>query len=645
MSLLSNSDALQRFEIIWEHVECGICIVDAHTREILAINPVAARMFGAAPETIVGKRCHQFICPAEEHSCPIMDKGQVVDRSERKFVRANGETIPIVKSVAKIQYHGRLALLESFTDIAPLKEAEDKLRQMHVTQEASRAKSDFLSRMSHEMRTPMNAIIGMTKIAEKTDDVDKLKHCLSMIGVSSSHLLGLINDVLDMSKIEAGKLELDSAPLNIGQILGRACTLIDDRTGEKRQRLNVLIAPDMELDFVGDPLRLSQILTNLLSNAVKFTPEGGTIELTAEELRRGDATSTLRFKVIDSGIGMTSEQIGKLFKAFEQADSSISRKFGGTGLGLAISKNLVEQMHGEISVVSYPGAGSTFTVDVELARTEQQAAEALPQDFRIVLVSGDSGTTAQFSALVSRLGLQADIATSMEDAWDRLAAACSRGRPYDLCLLDHDLEGEGALAFAASLQPGEAHNMVLMTSFTRWSRVDEVAHAAGIRNFIAKPLFPSSLCDLIRQCEASGNAAGLSASRADASDTDLSHLQVLLVEDVDINQDIFIALLEETGIRIDVADNGLEALEALRAAPDKYDLVFMDVQMPQMDGYTATRAIRREPGVYGSPPIIAMTANVFKEDIDKCLECGMNDHLPKPIDDVQVLEKIVQYCR
>ena len=219
MDKASKTEALERFETIWEHVECGISIIDAQTREILDINPVAVRMFGDAKEKIIGKRCHQFICPAEENSCPIMDKNQVVDRSERKFVRADGEVIPIIKSVAKIRYNGRLALLESFADISTLKAAEQKARLVDVVEQANRAKSDFLSRMSHEMRTPMNAIIGMTRIAKLSNDPAKKEYCLDKIEEASRHLLAVINDVLDMSKIEANKLELSCQEFDFEKML------------------------------------------------------------------------------------------------------------------------------------------------------------------------------------------------------------------------------------------------------------------------------------------------------------------------------------------------------------------------------------------------------------------------------------------
>ncbi len=386
-------------------------------------------------------------------------------------------------------------------------------KEKENAQAAAKAKSDFLSRMSHEMRTPMNAIIGMARIAESTRDVDKLKYCLQTIGVSSEHLLSIINDVLDMSKIEAGKFDLTPEPMNLPRCLNKIMNLVQDQALTKHQQLSVYVSPDLPLDFVADELRLSQVLTNLLSNAVKFTGEGGRIML---DVRPTDDES-IRFSVQDDGIGMTEDQLKKLFQSFEQADGSISRRFGGTGLGLAISKSIVEKMGGAVSVKSVYGQGSTFIFDIPMRR-----------------------------------------ATDAEQ-----------------------------LALAADM-PGEAGD----------------------------------------------------------GPADFTGLCALVAEDVDINAEIFRALMEPTGLRIDVAGNGKIACEMYEADPVKYDLILMDVQMPEMDGLEATRHIR----ALGTEkarviPIIAMTANAFKEDIDKCLKSGMNDHLAKPIDEKMVKEKISRWAR
>ena len=639
-----HEDALQRFETIWNHVECGISIIDAATREIIDINPIAARMFGDDKEKIIGKRCHQFICPAESCSCPIMDKGQVVDRSERKFVKADGTMIPIVKSVAKIQYKGRLALLESFTDISTLKEAEAKLMSLQVAEQASQAKSNFLSRMSHEMRTPMNAIIGMSKIAESTDDTDKLKYCLSMIGNSAEHLLALINDILDMSKIEAGKFDIHAAPFNLEETLSTICSLIVEKAGEKELHFSVDLGVGMPLRYIGDSLRLSQILANLLSNAVKFTPQGGRISMGVREVERRGKSSVLRFTVTDTGIGMTREQTAKLFNAFEQADTSISRRFGGTGLGLAISKNIAEKMNGSISAQSESGKGSTFTVDIEVERDEHATPVSppegvIPSALRLLVVDADEEARARFAAMAGHFGFAVDQSASGEQALEMNAE-----KAHDLVFINCSLPEMSALETAKGLDIAGKSHLIMMGSFREWNTMDRDARCVGVAHFVSTPLFPSALLKVVADVLGKNASAQKQKPETTARKTDLSSVSLLLAEDVPINREIFTALLENTGVRVDEAEDGYAALAKFSQAPEKYDMIIMDVQMPGMDGFEATRAIRAS----GLPraesiPIIALTANVFREDIEKCLACGMNDHLAKPIDEAEVVRKIADY--
>jgi len=511
---MSAREALERFEVVWANVECGIAIVDAETRDILDVNPVTIRMFGGNRSDIVGHRCNTSFCPAEAHSCPILDKNQMVDRSERKFKRADGTIIPIVKSVAKIMLNGRLALLESFTDISNLKEAEKQLLQMQVTEQANKAKSLFLSTMSHEMRTPLNAIIGMTAIGRSTGDLTQKNRALDKIDDASRHLLGIINDVLDMSKIEAGKFELSPAEFSFEKMLQRVVNVVSFRAGDKRQRFTVSSDPNIPPVMHGDDQRLAQIITNLLGNAVKFTPEGGSVRLSARLVCEDCGECSIRFEVTDSGIGISVEQQSRLFQSFQQADGNTSRKFGGTGLGLSISKNIVEMMGGTITVESELGKGATFAFTIPMKRGDAQAYEQLVRETE--------------------------------------------------------------------------------------SGVEDSVNFEGRR--------------------------------------------ILLAEDVEINREIVLSLLESTRLGIDCAANGAEAVRMFQADPERYDAILMDVQMPEMDGYEATRLIRATSAARAADiPIIAMTANVFREDIEKCLAAGMNDHLGKPIDIHDVQEKLRQY--
>ncbi|MDR2553462.1 MAG: response regulator [Treponema sp.] len=409
----------------------------------------------------------------------------------------------------------------------------------------TRAKSEFLANMSHEMRTPMNAIIGMTSIAKAADVIEKKDYCLSKIEDASSHLLGVINDILDMSKIEANKFELSLAEFNFEKTIHKAVNVVIFRMEEKKQHFSLHLGENIPQTLWGDDQRLTQVITNLLSNSAKFTPDGGNISLMGrctgeEEAPGGGRICTIQIDVADSGIGISPEQKGRLFRSFEQADSNTSRKFGGTGLGLAISKRIVEMMNGEIWVESESGRGAVFSFTVKMRAGTAAAGRSLPGD-----------------------------------------------TPKTVPAKDVPAPGGGQT-------PG----------------------AEPPPDFTGKTL--------------------------------------LLAEDIDINREIVLALLEPMGLVIDCAENGKEALEKYRAAPEKYDLVFMDIQMPEMDGYEAARGIRKfetEQAEKGLPvsrsgsgvPIIAMTANVFKEDVEKSLASGMNSHLGKPLDMDAVLEKLREY--
>ena len=391
-------------------------------------------------------------------------------------------------------------------------EITDLMREKDNAQAATKSKSDFLARMSHEIRTPMNAIIGMTRIAQQTEDAAKLRHCLSTIESSSKLLLGIINDVLDMSKIETGKLELEHRPFNLGKILSVIRDVLDGDLEKKHLAFSMVLSPGTDSTYMGDEMRLSQVITNLLSNALKFTQDYGRISLQVKETGREGRFSTLLFTVTDTGIGLTREQMGRLFTSFEQADGSITRRFGGTGLGLAISKSIVEKMDGRIWAESEYGAGSKFMFEVNLERLPENMAGELPAP------------------------------------------------------------------------PGET--------------------------------------------------------------PDYSDKTILLAEDIEINREIFIAHLTETNMTIETVENGLEAVKKFKENPEKYDLIVMDVQMPGMDGLEAAREIRAQALPRAQDiPIIALTADVFTDDISECLKSGMNDHLSKPLSYEQLMEKLGKYLR
>lgn len=648
-----RDNELKRIGTILDNIECGIVIVDAQTHELLDINPVAERMYAGDKNTVIGKRCHKFICPAEKGSCPITDLHQEVNRSERMLIRADGTTLPIIKSVAKIWYNEKPALLESFTDITNLKKAEEKLRLLEIAEQSNRAKSEFLSRMSHEMRTPMNAIIGMSKIAANTDDINRLRYCLAAIEASSTHLLGIINDILDMSKIESGKFELDSKPIHIEKILMKICDFIIELADQKNIKLDIFLDNKINTQYLGDELRLTQVIINLISNAVKFTHEDGAISLTADMVQKDTNSSVLRFIVADTGIGMTEEQISRLFNAFEQADGSITRRYGGTGLGLAISKNIVEKMDGKIWVESKPDRGSTFTFEVRLEHTAAQpetetavSDETRFPNIKVLVMDTDAETRAYFISIVKRHGIIADEAENIESLTSYLALAKETGEPYDALFLAYYQRGTYNLESLNKLTyETDRSTVILMTSMRTWRNIEDAANNAGFNKYISKPLFPSAVLGAINSI-AEAPAMTLEAEATPAKTIpDFSGVTLLLAEDVPINQEIFIALLEETKIRIDVVENGMEAVQKFKDYSDRYDAIIMDIQMPVMNGYEATEIIRAmDLDKAKSIPIIALTADAFKEDINKCLACGMNDHLKKPIEIEVVFEKLAHYC-
>jgi signal transduction histidine kinase/CheY-like chemotaxis protein len=521
----------------------------------------------------------------------------------------------------------------------------------------ARAKSEFLSNMSHEIRTPMNAIIGMTSIAKSSDDPERKNECLEKISDASAHLLRVINDVLDMSKIEANKLELSRVSFNFEEMLRRVVDVINVRAAEKRQSFSVFIDSRIPPFVSGDDQRLAQVITNLLSNAVKFTPDGGSVRLGARLLEKEGGLCTIRIEVTDTGIGISREQRERLFNSFEQADSDTSRRFGGTGLGLAISKRIVDMMGGTISVESEPGKGSSFSFVVGLGEAEGDGAAWKGVNWgnvRVLCVDDDFYIRDYFNELSPRLGFSCDTVSSGEEA----VAAIEKNGCYDIYFIDWKMTGMDGIETARRIKELARENsevrsrpVVIMISAGEMDGIEREARGAGVDKFLPKPLFPSAITDCISRCLGAENIIAAADTGVPAADV-FEGRRILLAEDVEINREIVQTLLAPAAIRVDCAENGVEAVKLFTASPDAYDMIFMDVQMPEMDGYEATRRIRafeeeRRRKTAGDPaapiPIIAMTANVFREDVEKCLAAGMNDHVGKPLDFNEVLSKLRGY--
>jgi CheY-like chemotaxis protein/two-component sensor histidine kinase len=490
----------------------------------------------------------------------------------------------------------------------------------------------------------MNAIIGMTAIAKTSSDIERKDYCLGKIEDASTHLLGVINDILDMSKIEANKLDLSTENFNFEGMLRKVVNVINFRVEEKQQDLTVHIDRNIPRFLIGDDQRLAQVITNLLSNAVKFTPEQGVIRLDAQLLEEENGLCTLRIAVSDTGIGVSEEQQAHLFTSFRQADSSISRKFGGTGLGLAISKRIVELMGGRIWLESEPGKGSVFAFTVRAERGREEPDDAVlygvkRKPARVLAVDDMPEIRAYFEEIARGFGIACDTAA---DGPEAIGMMEEKG-PYDMYFVDLRMPGMSGMELSRRIKERGGDAPVVLMSAADRSTIEEEAKDAGADRFLPKPLFPSAVADCISECFGAGNAAGLREVQNDAAGC-FAERRILLAEDVEINREIVLALLAPTMLAIDCAENGAEALRMFGAAPDRYDMIFMDVQMPEMDGYEATRRIRALDAPRAKDiPIVAMTANVFREDVERCLAAGMNDHVGKPLDLNAVLKKLYKF--
>ena len=527
---------------------------------------------------------------------------------------------------------------------------QEVMRELEVALDAakaaSRAKSAFLANMSHELRTPMNAIIGMGTLGKSTADIERKDHCFSKIENASKHLLSVINDILDISKIEADKFELTPEDFKFEKMLQHIVEVITFRLDEKHQKFTVSVDKNIPRILVGDDHRLAQVITNLLGNAIKFTPENGSISLDTEFLGEKDGICTIKVSVTDTGIGISPEQQGLLFLSFQQADTSTVRRFGGTGLGLAISKNIVEIMGGEIWVESELGKGSTFSFIFPAKRGSEKvqgllASQVNLNNVRVMAVDDDPNVLESVKEILQGLGISCDTAQDGEQAL-RLV---EKNDPYNIYFVDWNMPGIDGITLTSMLKDktfNSGNTVAIMISSAEWDVIKEDAKKAGVDKFLSKPLFPSKIEEIINEC------LGLNPPPVDEGPPAIDGLfkgrRILLTDDVEINREIVLAMLEPTQLEIDCAENGVEAVRMFTKAPEKYDMIFMDIQMPEMDGYEATRRIRALDYPRAKTiPIVAMTANIFKEDIEKGLEAGMNSHVGKPLEIDVVVDKLRTY--
>ncbi len=541
----------------------------------------------------------------------------------------------------------------SFSNVdAETRKAMDQNRALNdalaAAKDANKAKTAFLSNMSHEIRTPMNAIIGLNNIAMNDPTASpKVKEYLARIGDSANHLLGIINDILDMSRIESGRMTIKNEEFSFAKALEQVNTMISGQCRERGLSYECRVDSQVRNYYIGDDMKLRQVMINILGNAVKFTPEGGSVTMAIESVAQFSGKSTLRFTFADTGIGMSPEYLPKLFDAFTQEDSSTTSQYGSTGLGMPITKSIVEMMNGSIEVESEKGKGTTFTVTLTLLDSDRQSAveeEGFPRpDEMCVLVIDDDPIACEHAQIVlGQVGIRCDKALSGAEGVEMVRLRHARRTPYHLILVDWRMPGMDGVETTRQIRSAVGHEtpVIILTSYS-WEDIAEEAKAAGVDTFVAKPLFAGTVMDEFRTAFKQKNARLVSET------ADLKGRRVLLAEDIAVNAEIMIMVLSMREIEVEHAENGRIAVEMFRNHPaGYYDAILMDMRMPEMDGLEATCTIReiKRPDAK-SIPIIALTANAFDEDVQRSMQAGLNAHLSKPVEPdalFKTLEGLIQ---
>ena len=645
-------------QAIFDAATAGIVMV--RNRQVVRCNRMMERLFGYGQGEMIGQSTRGWY-PDEATFAEI---GQIIAtalrqqgyyREDRELVRKDGSRFWGRMSAQAIDNQdlskGLAGMIEDITEERAA--IAEMVRARAQAEEATRAKSEFLANMSHEIRTPMNAIIGMSYLALQTDLDAQQRNYVEKVHRSAEALLGIINDILDFSKIEAGKLTMERVDFDLQEVLDHLANLTGHAAEEKGVEIMFHVDAGVPVSLIGDPLRIGQVLTNLVGNAIKFTPPGGDILVKVEGGGETADTALLKFSVRDTGIGMTPEQKERMFSAFTQADSSITRRYGGTGLGLTISKRLVEMMGGAIDVESAVGAGSTFHFTARFGKQAQQVLSdlVLPPDLgelRVLVVDDHQTARQVLRAMLESFGFLVTDSASGEEALALLRGAEEDGAPFELLLIDWRMPGlDGIATLRQMRQTASLHHPPAVIMVTAYGREDVQLASQGlaIASVLTKPTTPSSLFDTIILVLTGQRRRGRTVRRDEETQqaaTALAGARVLLVEDNVVNQELARELLIRYGIEVDVANNGEEALA--RLATKGFDGVLMDCQMPVMDGYTATRRLREDPA-FQDLPVIAMTANAMAGDREKVLAAGMNDHIPKPINLDQMLKTMALWIK
>ncbi|MDQ7823994.1 MAG: response regulator [Candidatus Eremiobacteraeota bacterium] len=655
---MSLRESEEKFQLITRAAYDAIIMMDPEGR-VTYWNPAAEKIFGYSKEEILGQHLHYTLAPAHyfeayntafEHWKKTGEGAAIGRIVELEARHKNGTIFPIELSLSSAKTGSRWHAIGIVRDITDRKNVERQLRLAKEAADAANiAKSEFLATMSHEIRTPMNGLLGMTGLLIDTELSPQQKEYVELIRKSGDQLLSIINEILDFSKIEAGKLELEIVDFNLRDTLEDTNELLAIKAGEKDLEFSSIVDHEVPSLLRGDPVRLRQILLNLGGNAVKFTNRGEvTIHVTLE--RESPSEATIKFTVSDTGIGIPPDRIDRLFKSFSQVDASTTRRFGGTGLGLAISKRLCDMMGGEIAVKSTEGKGSEFSFKLTFIRQQHMVeySQTLPDSIRsrpMLIVDDNEMNRRVLRELLGKWQCTFDEAPDARAALRKLNEAAALGKPFHIAIIDHmmpEMDGEALGRVIKSDRMIKGTKMVLLTSAGTRGRISHFQEI-GFSYFLTKPLKRARLYECLFTLGGELRSPAVPASRLESSGAErLKKGRVLVVEDNIINQKVILNVLEKAGYRADTASNGIEAIKAFTMAP--YDLVFMDVQMPEMDGFDATSAIRQEEEKKGGHvPIVAMTAYAMKGDKERCIEAGMDDYLSKPVHRGEMLALVEKY--